>query len=429
MHFNVDVTTNLAIDSLTDLPKLKILMENLNMKINKSMLAREMGVDRRTIDRYLKGNIPKVTRTRSSKIDEYYPTISLLLSKESKQRFFYKRILWQYLTDNHNLDCAQSSFRSYISKRSEFQSYFDSGKGTKPINHIIRFETPPAEQAQLDWKEDIRYITKDGEIVSVNVCVLLLSFSRFRTYHLSISKSQSVLFSFLMESFEAIGGIPKTILTDNMKTVMDDARTEYKKGIVNERFEQFSKDCGFEVKPCIAGRPRTKAKVEAPMKLIDEIHAYQGKFSYEELHQFVQKLCNRINNSYHQGTGKIPILALEKEKDLLAPLPRKQLRDLYKINHTLVKVNTSNMISYKSNQYSVPAGYKGKTVGLQVYDDHLYVHYNTELIVEHHISQTKINYKQDHYLDALSKGLPPSVNIEELAKKNLEAIDEVYRNE
>jgi transposase len=429
MHFNVDVTTNFEIDSLTDLPKLKILMENLNMKINKSMLAREMGVDRRTIDRYLKGNIPKITRKRSSKIDEYYPTISVLLSKESKQRFFYKRILWQYLTDNHRLDCAQSSFRSYISKRPEFQSYFDSDKGSKPANHIIRFETPPAEQAQLDWKEDIRYITKDGEIVSVNVCVLLLSFSRFRTYHLSISKSQSVLFSFLMESFEAIGGVPKTILTDNMKTVMDVARTEYKKGVVNERFDQFSKDCGFEVRPCIAGRPRTKAKVEAPMKLIDEIHAYQGQFNYEELHQFVQKLCNRINTSYHQGTGKIPVLALEKEKDHLVPLPRKQLRDLYKINHTLVKVNTSNMISYKSNQYSVPAGYKGKTVGLQVYDDHIYVHYNTDLLVEHRISNTKINYKQDHYLDALSKGLPRSVNIDELAKKNLEAISEVYRND
>lgn len=38
MHYNVDVTTNLEINSLRYLPKLKILMENLNMKINKSML-------------------------------------------------------------------------------------------------------------------------------------------------------------------------------------------------------------------------------------------------------------------------------------------------------------------------------------------------------------------------------------------------------
>ena len=78
------------------------------------------------------------------------------------------------------------------------------------------------------------------------------------------------------------------------------------------------------VQPCIAGRPNTKGKIEAPMKLLDEIHAYQGKFSFEELHDFVQKLCTRINQTFHQGTGKIPMFALKQEKNLLQPLPRVQ---------------------------------------------------------------------------------------------------------
>ena len=430
MHMQLSVNTEIEINSLSDLPKLKLLMENVNMKINKSRLARDMGVDRRTVDKYLDGYEPKTYRKSTSEIDKYYETISSLLSEESIQVFYYKRVLWQYLKDNHGLECAQSTFRAYITKKPEFQSYFDSGKRKKePNNEVIRFETLPAKQAQLDWKEDIRYITKEGEILHVNVCVLLLSHSRFKTYHLSISKSQSVLLSFLMESFEAIGGVPETILTDNMKTVMDEPRTEYKKGKVNARFYQFAKDCGFEVKPCIAGRPRTKAKVESPMKLIDEIHAYQGKFDYEELHQFVQNLCNRINNSYHQGTGKIPILALKKERNLLSPLPNERIRDFYKIDHILVKVNPSNMITYNSNQYSVPAGYIGKTVGLQVYDNHIFIYYNTELIVRHQISQSKINYKPEHYEETLARVLPHKTNIEELARKNLEAIDEVYKNE
>ncbi|MCR2820025.1 IS21 family transposase, partial [Lederbergia panacisoli] len=322
-----------------------------------------------------------------------------------------------------------STFRTYISSKPEFQRYFDSGKRKKSNTEVIRFETPPAEQAQLDWKENIRYITKDGEIIYVNICVLLLSYSRFRTFHLSLSKSQSVLLSFLIESFEVFGGVPKTIVTDNMKTVMEEPRTEFSKGKVNERFYQFSKDMGFGVKPCIAGRPNTKAKVEAPMKIIDEIHAYQGKFDYEKLHQFVQNLCNRINHSFHQGTGKVPILAFKKEKSLLSPLPNVRIRDSYKIDHILVKVNTSNMITYKSNQYSVPAGYIGKTVGLQVYDNHILVYYSTDLIVQHSISPLKINYKQEHYVETLARGLPPTTNIEELAKKNLEAINEVYKNE
>jgi transposase len=429
VHLQLSINTDIEISSLLDLPKLKMLMENLKMKINKSSLARDMGVDRRTIDKYLSGYVPKTSRKCTSKIDEYYGTISLLLSEDSKQVFYYKRVLWQYLKDNHGLKCAASTFRAYISSKPEFQKYFDSGKPKGTHSEVIRFETPPAEQAQLDWKENIRYITKDGEIIYVNIAVLLLAYSRFRTYYLSLSKSQSVLLSFLTESFEALGGVPKTIVTDNMKTVMDEPRTKYTKGKVNVRFDQFAQDMGFKVKPCIAGRPNTKAKIEAPMKILDEIHAYQGKFDYEELHQFVQKLCNRINHSYHQGTGKIPVLALKKEKDLLSPLPNERIRDHYKIDHTLVKVNTSNMITYKSNQYSVPAGYIGKTVGLQVYDNHIFVYYNTDLIVEHTISPLKINYKQGHYIETLARGLTSSTNIEELAKKNLEAINEVYKNE
>jgi transposase len=431
VHIQVKINTDIEINSLTELPKLKMLMESSRMKINKSKLARDMGVDRRTIDKYLTGYSPKTFRDRKSKIDEYFETISLLLSEESQQIFYYKRILWQYLTDNHGLNCSQSAFRSYILKKPEFQSYFDSGKQKSETKEVIRFETPPGEQAQLDWKENIRYVTKDGEILYVNVGVLLLSYSRFRTFHLSISKSQSVLLSFLTESFEVIGGVPRTVLTDNMKTVMDEPRTEFREGKVNERFYQFSKDMGFEVKPCIAGKPKTKGKVESPMKFIDEIHAYQGKFSYEELHHFIQKLCNRINNSYNQGSGKIPILAFKKEKDLLSPLPNERIRDHYKIDHKLVKVNPSNMITYKSNQYSVPAGYIGKTVGLQIYDNHIFVYYNTELIVQHSIRQQKINYKPEHYTEALARGLPyaSKADIDDLAKKNLEAINEVYKNE
>ena len=429
MYIQLGVSTNIEIKSLTDLPKLKLLMESLNMKINKSKLARELNVDRRTVDKYLNGYMPQKKRSRKSKIDEYYGVIKLLLSKDSKQRFYYKRVLWQYLKDNHGLDCSQSAFRAYISRKPEFQAYFSEGKRTESIHSVVRYETPPGEQAQFDWKENIRYITKDGEILYVNVAVFLLSYSRFRTFHLAISRSQSVLLSFLMESFEAIGGVPKNLVTDNMKTVMDEARTEHSKGIINERFEQFAKDCGFQVKPCIAGRPRTKGKIESTMKLIDEIHAYQGKFDYEELHTFVQNLCERINHSYHQGTGKIPILAIEQEKNLLLPLPRKQIRDSYKIHHKLVKVNSAGMINYKSNQYSVPAEYKGKTVGLQVYDNQIHVYYNTDLIATHKITEIKLNYKKEHYVEVLSRELPHFPDIDELAKNNLRAIDEVYKNE
>ena len=431
MHIAIDINTNLEITSLTDLPKLKLLMENLKMTINKSELARKFKVDRRTITKYLNGFTLNNTRKKTSKIDAYHDIIKRLLSDESPQKFYYKRILWQYLKDNHGLECSDSGFRAYISRKPEFQGYFESTRKRKSHKEVIRFETPAGEQAQLDWKENIKYITKDGEVIVVNVCVLLLAHSRFRTYHLSLSKSQDVLLSFITESFEAIGGVPKTLLVDNMKTVMDEPRTRYQEGKVNPKFAQFANDFNFEVKPCLAARPETKAKVESPMKFLDEIHAYQGQLTYQELHQFVQKLCDRINNSYHQGTGAIPILGLEKEKSLLSPLPSERIRDFYKVTHTLVKVNSANMISYLSNQYSVPSGYIGKAVGLQVHDKTLYIYLNMNLIAQHHLSNKKLNYQANHYTELLSRQLPNASvdDIEALALKNLAAIDEVYDHE
>ncbi len=260
----------------------------------------------------------------------------------------------------------------------------------------------------------------------MNVAVLLLSCSRFRMYHMSITKSQSVLLSFLTEAFEAIGGVPDEILTDNMKTVMDEARTEHTAGRVNAKFAGFAADFGFQVKPCIAGRPRTKGKVEAQMKLLDEIHAYQGKLSLPELEAYIQKLCDRVNQSLHQGTGKVPILALEKEKNSLHPLPAERVRSSYRIHHKLVKINASNMISYQSRPYSVPAGYQGKTVGLQVYDHHLYVYYNTKLLVRHPIGTAMLNYTEEHYRENLSLSMPRYPDIDDLAKKNLRTIGGAY---
>lgn len=303
-----------------------------------------------------------------------------LLSKENyeqtRQFFAYKRVLYQYLCDNHGLDCSQSGFRAYIKRHPELNNYFRKTKA----NHepILRFETKPGEQAQLDWKEDVRFYTSDGKEYSLQILVVLLSASRYRTYHVCLSKLQSELFACLTDAFETFGGVPRIVVTDNMKTVMDQSRTAYKKGKINTKFVQFASDFGFEVQPCIAGRPQTKAKVEAPMKIIDEIMAYNGKLTLEELYSFVRKLNNRVNTQFNQGTRGIPVLDFEHEKNLLRQLPQKTIRDYYRITSNTVKVNPSSMVSYKSCQYSVPIEFIGKQVVLQIYDNKIHVFYKRE---------------------------------------------------
>ncbi|HCX9268027.1 TPA: helix-turn-helix domain-containing protein, partial [Staphylococcus aureus] len=47
-----DINTDFEVTTLSYLQKLIIVMMNLNMKISKSEIARHMGVDRRTVDKY-----------------------------------------------------------------------------------------------------------------------------------------------------------------------------------------------------------------------------------------------------------------------------------------------------------------------------------------------------------------------------------------
>ncbi|AQR89464.1 integrase core domain protein [Clostridium saccharobutylicum] len=259
MIIKTNIYSELKINTLEDLHKLKPIMEVNNLKVNKSQIARELGVDPRTVGKYLNGYVKPTTRNCKSKIEAFEPIIKELLSKDSIQVFYYKRILWQYLKDNHGLDCAQSSFRRYISNHSEFNEYFNNRKkGHISTTSLMRYETEKGKQAQLDWKENIEFILTTGEVISINVFVLILSYSRFRVYKLSLDKTQDVLFSFLDESFESFGGVPEEILTDNMKTVMDEARTNYSKGKVNNKFQQFADDYGFNVRPCISRKTEYK---------------------------------------------------------------------------------------------------------------------------------------------------------------------------
>lgn len=54
----------------------------------------------------------------------------------------------------------------------------------------------------------------------------------------------------MINGFIYFQGVPKEIIFDNMKTVVDQSRTNYHDALINETFYRFSKDMGFEVWPC-----------------------------------------------------------------------------------------------------------------------------------------------------------------------------------
>ena len=420
------VTTNLKIEKLEDLYKLKPFMESANLKINKSQIARELDVDRRTVDKYINGFHKSKHRTSSNCLTPYKDIIRELLSDENEQVFYYRRVLWQYLCDNHGYHGAYSNFCYYLSREPEFAAYFRKRLPAKSEAYI-RYETPAGKQAQLDWKESLRLLTTDLGWVEVNIFVLLLSFSRYRIYRMVPTKSQDVLFFCLDDAFTVFGGVPEEIVTDNMKTIMDQPRTRGSKGKINIRFQQFADDYGFRVQPCIAATPKTKGKVESPMRILDELRAYNGRLTYLGFVELLAKINDRENSKVHPGTGKIPLMYLKKEKDSFGPLPQQTIRNPYQLVDHKVRIDNASLFHYRGKQYSVPPEYIGKSVTLQVYDDYIHVYCNMKLIALQPLSEKKINYQEDHYRDLISRTHSfAEENIAARAKENLRALGAVY---
>ena len=431
MLINIKVPVSLKIEKLTDLPKLRTFMEDNNLKLNKSEIARQLNVDRRTVNKYLNGFEKSEHRDKPSYVNQYYDLIKEQLSSAT-QIFSFRSVLHRYLTENFGMKVPAPTFYHYLRTVPEFDAYFRKNGKSAAAGPVIRYETPPGEQAQFDWKESVPFTLADtGEIIDINIFVIVLGCSRFKIFKPAISMTRDVLFHLLAESFENLGGVPKILLTDNMKTVMDVARTKNYPGKINAEFESFAKDFGFKLQPCVAASPQTKGKVESQMKILEEIRAYSGKLNLVELYELINRINIRENNRINQGSGKIPLIEFEKEKNSLLPLPHETVRNRYRIKTVDVKVNSGGMITINSNQYSVPCKYIGKTVQYQIHDSKIYVYFNTKLIAVHAQTDKRLNYDPEHYeaILALRFAGKDSSEISQMAKHNLDIIGGIYAKE
>ena len=196
MIIKTNIITDMVIDSLEDLCKLKPFLEDSTLKINKSQIARELKVNRKTVEKYLNGFEKLATRNKPNSLMNYLEIIEELLSEQNTQMFYYKRILWQYLKDNHQYNGSYNNFVRNLKKYPHLDDYFNKQRPCNTNQVNLRYETGMAHQAQIDWKESIDFKLVSGENITIHLFVYLLFYSRFRLYQLSMSKVQRHLVFF-----------------------------------------------------------------------------------------------------------------------------------------------------------------------------------------------------------------------------------------
>ncbi len=107
----------------------------------------------------------------------------------------------------------------------------------------------------------------------------------------------------MIDAFQYFGRIPREILFDNMKTVIDRSKTNFSNVEFNTTFKHFTEDSGFKPIACRPYIPQTKGKIEALAKLTNRLTVYNGEFEdYAELENIVESFMEEINNEVSQAT-------------------------------------------------------------------------------------------------------------------------------
>lgn len=380
------------IKELKDLKIIKKLVEENNMqKPNFSKLAREFGVSRETIRKYYNGFEKMDTRNKSSKIDKHKYNIAKLLDDEFRE-FDYIAHLYRYIKrEIGNVDYSLSTFNRYINKH--FKNEFKSNKA----KIYERYETLAGEEAQFDYKENQAYIDIEGNKIVTNIATLTFGYSRFNYREVIADKTTESTIVFLSKIFDKIGGVPKKIKFDNGPSLVEKVRTKNNDGILNSKLAEFLKDYNIDWEICMPYRPESKGKVEAKMKIVDELKGYNGEYRDSlDIENKLQIITNEENNRICQSTSMPPSFLWEQEKERLLSLPSKKVRSSYFIKLSEVNVNNTSLISYKSNKYSVNPEYIGQKVGLKVINNKLHIYYNQKFICSHTLSNKNINYLPTH---------------------------------
>ena len=134
------------------------------------------------------------------------------------------------------------------------------------------------------------------------------------------------------------------------------------------------------------------------------------------------ELTKAVNNEKHADLNIEPIILFNKEKTKLLPLPKNKIMEQYLENNKKVKVTNESLIRYKGKAFSVKPEYINCNVNVEEHKNRLYIYYKNNLIETYDLEQydKKINYKTEHYCEALAQSFGNNVKQEEIEQKALE---------
>lgn len=281
-------------------------------------IAKELGISRNTVKRYLRNTDNSCLTYTSrpvqvSKLSDYHD-------------YLYKR---QEAAKPDRIPAtvlyAEIAAQGYSGSVSLLRQFLRNQRNAAAAEPIIRFETEPGKQMQVDWA-----IFRTGKH-PLNALIATLGYSRMSYVEFTDNQRIETLLSCLLHAFEYWGGITQELLFDNMKTVVL-SRHAYAPS--HHRFHpklwEFAKQHGFLPRLCQPYRAQTKGKVERFIGYLRYSFYVPLRATLQQANMQIDVqtanyavrhwLADTANCRVHASLNQKPIDLFQDEKNKLIPL-------------------------------------------------------------------------------------------------------------
>lgn len=210
----------------------------------------------------------------------------------------------------------------------------------------------------MDWGF-VTVETANGQSYKIACFAMICHHCGQRYIEFFPNAKQENLFIGMIHAFIYMG-IPKYILTDNMKSVVI-KRDNEGKPVWQKDYEIFMNNLCFETKLCKPRHPFTKGAVERLVRFVKE-NFLPGRVFTEltDLNYDALSWCNRQNAIYHRAVDCIPNDRHNSACIKVAPL----LEETIELSYYLCPercISFDGFVTYEGRRFGVPYWYTEKT--------------------------------------------------------------------
>lgn len=335
-----------------------------------SGIARRLDLDRKTVRRSLQQTTWQPYR-RAAMTETLLTAHADFVRTRASQVNYSARILYQELRASHEYIGSYETVKRGVAPLREVQLQAERA--------LLRFETPPGQQSQIDWGQ-ATVPFRAGPTV-VHVFVLTLGFSRRGFYYACADERLAQFLEAHERAFAHFGGHTREHLYDRPRTVC--YADETGRRLWNPTFKAFADYWGFEPRVCRPYRAQTKGKVESGVKYLKR-NFLPGR-TFVDLVDFQTQLdewtATIADRRIHGTTHEEPLVRFARERNHLVPLAdQRAFQQEARVSRIVAE---DYLVSLATNRYSVPFRLIGQRVEVQRRGDTVHIFHRDQEIATH----------------------------------------------